>query len=72
MGEVEDYIDRMLEDAVVKRVAEESHRTEGHVRFSLFHCWLCGERWRGHDQAACDEKMANWKPTGLRGYLGDR
>jgi hypothetical protein len=28
-------------------------------------CPLCGAAWNGHDQEACDAKMAAWKPTGL-------
>ena len=28
-------------------------------------CMLCGETMPGHDQAACDAKMAAWKPVGL-------
>lgn len=28
-------------------------------------CLLCGQFLAGHDQAACDAKMATWQPTGL-------
>lgn len=32
-------------------------------------CPLCGQKMAGHDQAACDAKMAAWKPTGFLGEL---
>ncbi len=28
-------------------------------------CLLCGEPERGHDEAACDEKMRSWRPVGF-------
>lgn len=28
-------------------------------------CPMCGQALAGHDQAACDEKMCNWQPTGF-------
>lgn len=30
-------------------------------------CGLCGQPFHGHDDAACEAKMAAWKPLGLFG-----
>ena len=32
---------------------------------AAFTCLLCGQPLAGHDQAACDAKMATWQPTGF-------
>jgi hypothetical protein len=42
--------------------------TRGHAGYCPVHGWhcpMCGEPERGHDQAACDEKMCSWRPTGI-------
>jgi hypothetical protein len=38
----------------------------GFCRVHGWYCPICGASIDGYDQAACAEKMSNWRPTGIR------
>ncbi len=74
MSSVDDVI--VNEGVVVARCTGYERRdgSIGHGGFCAvhggWHCPLCGELEDGHDEAACDRKLAAWKPLGFLSEAG--
>lgn len=60
------------QDFVTLEIAPMRHRTAGQdSQRPLQGCLLCGGPLVDHDDAACDTKMANWRPRGILAILDE-